>query len=342
MGKINNSKRNNDITNRVLFLSLLADTGSLVLLVANYPFYTPRVIALILLGHILAASSAWAGIYCYHKDKYAIGVYGFVVILTLPLLGHYEVFKLLNTGTCSEVPGLFVEYGNHIVPLTGKTDCRHGRKADIENLKQSIEIMPVVEFLEENQDCLKKVALVKSLGKIGDRRAVEILNKLREDPHMDVRYYAGEELARIGEWYGIYSSQLKNNIRDNPDDYESCFQLGLTLLEYSMSGLLGKDSVNEHLLEAKKFLKKSIRLNPRQVEPHLMMGHLHMHLGNYDEAIGYFNGVIDMQGDSMESYRALSECYWNQKNITQFKHCQQKINELSKITRLMMNRQAEQ
>jgi tetratricopeptide (TPR) repeat protein len=319
--------RINKKTKQVLILSLLIETGCLTLIVVYYPNYGFKNSLLIFLGHLISAIMTGAGITLFHKDKKTFGIYTFVIVLTLPLLGLYEVFKILISEKSNDIPGIFFEYENYIHTLENtKNMNKTGDYPD--RLKQDMEIVPILESLEESQKCLEKVSLIKSLGKIGDKHSIEILKELKEDRHMDVRYYAGEELARLGECYDLFTIELQNSIKKNPCDFNCYYLLGSTLMEQALSGLLKKELITEHLQKAEIYLKRSLELEPQQVNSNIQLGHLHKYMKNYDTAISYFNKAVTIQDDNIESYFGLIECCWNKKNIELFRHYLKKTESL--------------
>jgi tetratricopeptide (TPR) repeat protein len=308
-------------------LGLGIDLVFLYFLVKIYPNYDLDSVVLLLTSHALACSVSSWGIFSYHPIKWRMGAFIFVFLLSVPIFGYIGVIQMLTVRN-DEVSNIFIEFRRHI--KTGAKSIIHTKKNTISmsQLKEGMELTPVSEVLETEKEYTKKLAIIRNLGKISNPNSVAALKNLLIDPHMDVRYYAGEELALIEEHYNIFINELKKNIIADSQDYKSRFELGSILMEYAFSGLLDDNAKHEELENARTQFMKSLEINPDQVEAMLLLGRLYVYFSSYDSALNHFNTALIRDNDCMTALLGCAECYWNKKDIISLYGCMRKIETL--------------
>jgi tetratricopeptide (TPR) repeat protein len=136
---------------------------------------------------------------------------------------------------------------------------------------------------------------------------------------MDVRYYAGEEIARISEFLATLINKTKDEIAAHPEDYGLYRELGELHIRHALSGLFEEPAQKDEFENAEKALRKSLEIKQDQFEGQLLMGRLYFILKDYDKAQGFLEMAVKMNPDDVPSLVSQSECYWEKRDFDRLK-----------------------
>jgi len=292
--------------------SFLLEGFSLYLLLRNYTDFEIFIIT----GHILASLLASLSVYVLKDKRRTFYPFVFVFLLSLPVFGYIGIYQMLQDQDKRKAVNLYEEYREYI--LSGTKDRKKTQKLtkSLDFLKLNIELQPFRDSVRVEEDFEQKLNLVKSLGKLVSHNSIEMLKDLLNDRHMDIRYYAGEELAHISEKYNLFINELKLELKKYPSDYRIYLDLGSVIMEYACSGLFDNyKTIKDELENAKSVLGKSLELNSEQYDAHFLTGKIYLYERDYDKAIEYIKKALSSKEYDMSSLIVISECYWQKKDL---------------------------
>jgi hypothetical protein len=305
-----------------LALSPVFELLALWLLWTGYPAYRSFSIPLVLAFHLLAAVMAAVAVWLYSPLTRKAALFSFVYILAAPFLGYYSLVQLLARSEKQISPsGLFTEYSAHIKSgFHRESPAVQAPKKSLTYLKEGFEIEPLSSSLE-NADSRVKLTVIKSLGRIPGPDTVRALRNMLDDTHMDVRYYAGEEIARVSEFFSTLITEARKEIANRPDDAALYCELASLHLKHSLSGLFDENSMAPELQNAKEALERSLQLKGVQFDARYLSGRLFMELKEYDKALEYLESARAIKENDVPLLVALAECYWGKKNLEKLDDC---------------------
>jgi len=315
---------------RQIFIVLLIGSISFealcaFIIVKWYPNYNYAVqIQLISIHFVSALLAAWA-VYFFSVGKRRVASFIFIIVLTLPVLGYISVFHILLIHKKVHINELLKKYRAQIITSGKNTIISPQFGQPFEYLRRRIELEPVQDAVVE-ADYFKKLEIIRNMGQIPGKGSIKILKNFLKDPHMDVRYYAGEEIAKITEWFNVFINDLKEDIRNSPESHEIHLELGSLLIEYINSGLLEDFEIKEELEDVKKVLNKSLTLKGNQFRTNLLLGRLHQDSGEYDTAIRHYSMALSYKEDDAMAVLGLTECFWRKKDFSKMNNCIERIN----------------
>lgn len=296
-----------------MIASFLLEGWSLYLL--SCPYANSYVFIIISL-HITASLLASLSVYFLKDKRKTFYPFVFMFLLSLPLFGYIGIYQMLQKKKTEKAVNLYQEYREYILSDMRDRETTPKLTKSLDFLKLNIDLQPFRDSVKIENDFGQKLNLVKSLGKLVSHNSIEILKDLLHDPHMDIRYYAGEELAHIAEKYNLFINELKQEIKENPSDYRIYLDLGSVIMEYAFSGLFDNyKSIRNELENAKSFLTKSLELNLNQYESHFLMGQIYLYERDYDKAIEHIKKSLSIKENDMSSLINLAECYWKKKDL---------------------------
>ncbi len=271
--------------------------------------------------HFIAALTASVAVSLYSPLTRKCALFAFIFILATPLLGYITLVKLMARTESSTASDLFAEYSAHIKSGTFKgIPGSQAHKKSLTYLKEGFEIEPLSSTME-NADSKAKLTVIKSLGKIPGPDTVRALKSMLTDSHMDVRYFAGEEIAKVSEFFSILISEARKEIALHPDHAPLYCELASLHMKHSLSGLFDESSAGPELQSAKEALDKSLQLNGMQFEARYLSGRLHMELHEYERALEYLESARAIKENDVPLMVAIAECYWEKKELGKLEHC---------------------
>lgn len=286
---------------------------AIYLLLAGPSDYGREPVSLIISAHLLAALLAGVSIHIHSIERQWSSLLAFVLVLTLPVIGYIATWQLIKARASLKYSDLFIQYGKHISSGSGgDSSTAPGKKKSLAYLKERFNIGSLSSTLDK-ADTDRKLRMIRSLGKLPGAHAVKMLKKLLEDGHMDVRYYAGEELAKVGELYGTLIHEMKKSIARHPEDPGLYCELGSLHMRNALSGIF--EDNREELENAKRALLKSLELKEDHPGARELLGRLYIHIGEWDRAIETLEPAMKMSEVTMSAMIALAECYWMKRDF---------------------------
>ena len=294
---------------------------SVYILFSAYPNYSFPIIIEVIVMHIISAflGGCISVRFLSGKGKFSIVV--LVFLLTVPLLGYIGILQLFLVRNVKDTTVLYKEYREHILSGIEKKADRKKLKNSYEHMRRSFEIESVYDTIRSPARLDRKLDIIRNLGRIKNKASVKALKILLSDPHMDVRYYAGEELSKIADKYNIFINQLKADTEKSPLDYKLYLELGSLIIDYAFSGIFERREMEEELREAEQALKKSLEINQAQFESNFLLGYIYIFRKEYDKAGGFYNAALtirknyDIDIDDLPVLLGLAECYWQKKDL---------------------------
>ncbi|MDQ7823466.1 MAG: tetratricopeptide repeat protein [Candidatus Eremiobacteraeota bacterium] len=297
-----------------LLLSIGAESSALFLFMACYEHGAAGSAPPVILAHGAAALCAAIATFFHSPEKRRLALFAFVFLFTVPLAGYVALIQMLYGGS-SEVSGLFIEYRRHVeAGMTRDPVHRKKVRKALSYLKEGYELEPLSTTLVD-ADPRTKLNIIKSLGKISGPETVRSLKSLIDDPHMDVRYFAGEEIAKIAEFYSIIIGEMKSEASRNPRDARVFAELGSLHLRHALSGLFEGAMKRSELERAAEALGRSIELKDEQYEAHFMMGRLLLFRGDIDDAVPHLRKAIVLKPGDIAALTVLAECFWEKRDF---------------------------
>lgn len=300
----------------ILFTSILMEAAGLYLLAKNYPEFNIRIISEITGCHFAAAVLCALSLFTHNDlEIKRIYLFAYTMILTIPVFGFAGIILFINKTKYEKSEDIFEDFhkqileGLEISPAYAPT-----MKKSFKYLKESFEIEPLKSTIEL-ADVKRKLAIIKSLGKIHDQSIIRTIKSLLNDPHMDVRYYAGEELARFSERFSTLINQVKKEIELRPDDYALHCELGSLYMRHALSGILEEGSENEELEHSRRSLEKSLSLNNNQFEAKFLLGRLFLFQNQFEKAILLLREANQIKDDDIPTLLTIAECLWYKEDI---------------------------
>jgi len=296
-------------------LSILSEFYGIVMLHTHY-LESHRYGALsILLFHVIAALLAALALHIHHSDKRRFAHFAFVFVLCLPVAGFLGVLQLLYETKDDTASKLFEEYRKHVdTGISGNVKSMLPLRKSLRYLRESIDIEPLAGSAEGGS-ARNRLSVIRSLGRIGTPSAVRALKEFLRDPHMDVRYYAGEEIAVITERFNLLINEIKTQITDRPGDWRLHCELGNLHNRHAQSGLFDEGSGRDELLKAKEALIQSLSLNDVQFEGHYLLGKALTLLEEFNEAIVHLKKAVEQKPDDLQVLVGIAECAWEMKDL---------------------------
>ncbi len=292
--------------------SFFLELCSLYFLFRNYTDWEVYIMA----GHIMASLMASLSVYLLKDKRKTFYPFVFIFLMSLPVIGYIGIYQMLQEKDKEKTLNLYEEYREYILSDTRNRDKTPKLTKSLDFLKLNIDLQPFRDSVRIEEDFSQKLNLVKSLGKFVSHNSIGILKDLLNDRHMDIRYYAGEELANISEKYNLFINELKLELKEHPSDYRIYLDLGSVIMEYAFSGLFDNyKTIKDELGNAKSALGKSLELNSSQYEANFLMGKLYLYERDYDKAIEYIEKSLSSKEHDMSSLIAISECYWQKKDL---------------------------
>jgi tetratricopeptide (TPR) repeat protein len=304
-----------------LVSSMLSEAIAVVAMIKGYPLYDSTAIAQVISFHTLAASLAGCSLYFKDDEARKMAGFAFIISLTIPLFGYGAITMIFSGARSRASSELFGEFQAHVTAGIGKVPpLSENVKKSLVMLKEGFEIEPLSSSISDANPRVK-LNIIRSLGKLSSRDAIKMLKSLIIDPHMDVRYYAGEEIARIAEFLAILINKTRDAIAAHPDDYTLYRELGELHIRQALSGLFEEPSQGEELQSAQKALEKSLELKPDQFEGQLLMGRLYFIMKDYDRSITFLEEAVRIKPGDIPSLLSLSESYWEKRDFERLKPC---------------------
>lgn len=296
-------------------LSILCEFYGIVMLHTHY-LESHRYGALsILLFHVTAALLAALALYIYHTGKRRFAHFAFIFVLCLPVAGFLGVLQLLYETKEDTASKLFEEYRRHVETGVGSNvKSMLPLKKSLKYLRESIDIEPLAGSAEGGS-ARNRLSVIRSLGRIGTPSAVKALREFLRDPHMDVRYYAGEEIAVITERFNLLINEMKTQITEKPGDWRLLCELGSLHIRHAQSGLFDEGSGRDELLKAKEALLQSLSLNEEQFEGHYLLGKALALLEELNEALVQLKKADELKPDDLQVLVGIAECAWEMKDL---------------------------
>jgi len=305
----------------LLVLSLVLEVAACYLLWAGYPLYSAPAVPMTVGFHLLAALTAAAAVWSYDPLTRKCALFIFIFILTTPMLGYITIVQVLARADSHVTSALFAEYTEHIKSGTYRASLAgQVHKKSLTYLKEGFEIEPLSSTME-NADSKAKLSVIKSLGKIPGPDTVRALKGMLADSHMDVRYFAGEEIAKVSEFYSILISEARREIDLHPGNPALYCELASLHMKHSLSGLFDENSAGPELQSAKEALERSLQLNGMQFEARYLSGRLYMELHEYDRALEYLESARAIRENDVPLMVAVAECYWEKKELGKMEPC---------------------
>lgn len=314
----------------IFVISLICEFYCIVMLHTHYHVINHYGALTIVLFHAAAAILAAMSLFFHHSDKRRFAAFAFIFILCLPIAGYLGVLQLLYETREETASRLFEEYRNHI-----EAGIQHNVKASLplkktlRYLRESIDIEPLLGGAEEGS-ARKKLSIIKSLGRIATPVAVGALKDFLKDPHMDVRYYAGEEIATITERFSVLINETRTRITEGSDDWQLYCELGSLHIRHAQSGLFDESTERDELLNAKEALQKSLTLNNDQFNGHYLLGKTLLLLKESVEALRHLEKANQMKPDDLQVLLCIGECAWEMKDLNYLNICVEKMRALIK------------
>ena len=249
------------------------------------------------------------------KKKLALLI--FTLLFILPLIGYITIVQILLTRGKKQDISYFREYRDYLLNSGNllQEDAEIGES--YKNLGEGFQVEPVKEALID-ANYFQKLGIIKNISKIPGKDSVIILKNFLEDSHMDIRYYAGEEIAKNIDMYNIFINELREEVEKDPINYRLYTQMGRLLIEYAFSGLLEEAERNDELSNALEALEKSLDFNPNQYEANLLTGRIHATFQEYSTALEYFTKAASLKKNDFAAIAGIAECYWEKMDFENF------------------------
>jgi len=322
-GDNHHMKKNNIILLVLITISFFMECVSIYILFSSYPDYSFSTISEIIITHLAATFLAARTGVAYLSTKKKFFSLILVFLFTVPLLGYIGILQLFLARKAKEAVLIYKEYREHILSGSEKNENRLKLKDSYEYMRKSFEIESVYDTIKGDGGLEKKLDIIKNLGRIKNKASIKALKILMADPHMDVRYYAGEELSKIADEYNIFINEIKTDTLRVSHNDKLYLELGSLIIDYVFSGIFQRDEMKKELEEAERALKKSLELNPTQFEANFLLGYIYVFYKEYDKARGFYNDALNIRKmqesdiDELPVLLGLAECYWQKKDIAQ-------------------------
>ena len=311
--------------NSFITFSLALDICASYFFLLIYPDYDIFSITFIIITHLLAAFIAAWPFAVLTKKTGRLALFVFIIIFTIPLGGYVAVVQLVYAGESrvQERMVLYEEYRQHILSSREKIKILPQLKDSYNYFRRSIEFESIYDTIKFESDSRKKLDIIKTLGKIKTKDSLKALKLLLSDPHMEVRYYAGEEISTINEQYNIFINELKKNIIKDQGNVPLYVEMGKLLVNYAFTGFFEQDEIKDKLEEAKVYLEKSLELDPVECEAMSLLACIHTFRREYDKAIDLYKQILvikstlGLKGEDIPVMTGLIECLWEKKDIKQ-------------------------
>lgn|GEM_PF-1171405 len=299
----------------IFVISMICEFYCVVMLHTHYHVINQFGAFTIVLFHAAAALLAALSLYFHHTEKKRFASFAFIFVLSLPIAGYLGILQLLYETREETASRLFDEYRNHIDSgIHTNVKVMLPLKKSLRYLRESIDIEPLAGAAEEGS-ARKKLSIIKSLGRIGTPVAVKALKDFLKDPHMDVRYYAGEEISTISERFSVLINEIRTRIADESDDWKLYCELGNLHIRHAQSGLFEEGSERDELLNAKEALQKSLTLNDDQFSSHYLLGKTLSLLKDFREALWHLEKANQIKPDDLQVLLSIGECAWEMKEL---------------------------
>jgi len=254
--------------------------------------------------------------------------------MTLFLAGYIIIIQFCYEVYFSKTPRLYEEYRQHILSGLEQSNSLPPFKDSYSYLRRNIDFESVYDSIKDDKDFPRKLKAIKTLGKIKNPDSIKALRVMLSDPHMDIRYYAGEEVASINEQYNIFINELKKELTRKPTDTQTYLETSNLLIDYAFSGFFELEEIKEKLEEARITLKRVLELDPALFEAHFLLGYIYLFNKEYGKAIDCYKKVLDikntfsLKGNDLSTLLGLTECYWQKKNLKEVDIYIKKIEEI--------------
>ena len=135
----------------------------------------------------------------------------------MSIFGYMNLLLFLNVKPDNDASLLYEEYLD-FVELTGLSEtARKPKVKDRESfLREKVQIEPLVDAIQEESEYLRKIGLIKNLGILPCPGSLKTLKNLLLHEHMDIRYFAGEQVAKAAARYNIIINHLNQNDKEKP------------------------------------------------------------------------------------------------------------------------------
>ncbi|MFP4499194.1 MAG: tetratricopeptide repeat protein [Vulcanimicrobiota bacterium] len=311
----------------LIIISIILEIAAIVMVYNQYPDYNSTVVARILAAHVLAATAAAITCYFFQGERKRIYPFAFVMILTIPVLGYVNLFQILSAHKRKANVGLYEDYREHISAAFRKVDNVEKLKSSFDYLKKGIELEPIKDAMEEKHTFADKMGLIRNLGRLSDRMSIRTLKDLLDDENMNVRYYAGEEVAKVIEQYNIFINGIKKDIEKEPKNSQLYAELASLLMGYAFSGLFNREQTHFQLENALDNLERSIQLDPNQYDANYLAASIYYYLHRYDTALEFFNKAIEVDPHNLRALVGKAKCLWEEKEMKELDEVTNRISE---------------
>ncbi len=312
----------------IFALSLICEFYGVVMLHMHYHVLHHYGAFTILFFHLTASVLAALAVYLHQSENKRFALFAFIFVLCLPVAGYLGVLQILYETREDTASKLFDEYRRHIdTGLHSNVKVMLPLKKSLRYLRESIDIETLAGAAEEGST-RKKLSIIKSLGRIGTPVAVKALKDFLKDPHMDVRYYAGEEIATNAERFSVLINEMRTQIAERSDDWKLYCELGSLHIRHAQSGLFEAGAERDELLKAKETLLKSLSLKDDQFDGHYLMGKTLSLLKDYREALIHLEKADHIKPDDLQVLLSIGECAWDMKDLHHLSLCVEKLRPL--------------
>lgn len=277
--------------------------------------YSPNTIFLIISFHLLSAITASICTFLRDDELRTIYPFVFLFILTVPVFGLIGILNIFNKSLTQKPTNLYEEYRQYILSGFKGGETPQKLKKSYLYLRRDYKLEPISDIVEHNEDIEMKKALIRNFARNSPFRAISILKGLLNDPSLDVRFWAGEEISKIEDTYNSFINEYKKKISEDPSNYTFYMDLGRLYSEYAISALVRELDKKNEIIDACLYLEESIRINPNQYESHYLLGENYLFLGEFDKALGSYDKATNVKIDDIPSLIGISKCAWEKRDI---------------------------
>lgn len=217
-----------------------------------------------------------------------------VIDLTLPAVGFIGVVLFHLFGFVFRYINYHEEEEEYLMPFesTSYRDFELEKKSELRNgqgiprdILSAFNVQPLQEVLLGDCETQYKVSAIENLGRIADRKAVEILKRGLKEKEYEVRYFSNGALEDIENQKLERISELSERILEDPENSETYNERGSAYLEIYRLGLLDPSVENVFLEKALLDFMTSLSLKPKQSYLYTRIVEVNLLLKKYGELI---------------------------------------------------------
>jgi len=254
-------------------------------------------LATALIIHLITVTSLVAVAAYFHKKEFDINLNVMMVILTAFIgvfgaaisfvaITRYAIYSVNSSAFADWLDGLFPE------DQTDKSEKLYERIIFGLNDKSG-------EYVESYHDLMvygsviNKQTLIARITRYFRPSLAPVLHMALQDENNIIRVQAAASITKLEDEFFTLYKKLEIEQQESPDSYQANIDFAIACVEYIHSGILGEKRTHDVALKTVKTLAKCIRLTPGDNMPELLLGLLHLHIGNPKKSYYIIKRIID-------------------------------------------------